>query len=229
LFRPWPALSIRRSPCAIWHTEDALSTKHISHVSDCDRCLAKVFNVPAEKGALVGSVEPNSPGAKAGLQRGDVIEELNGQPVSGPNELRLKVGTLAPRTTIHLKVDRSGASRDVSLDLSEAPAKRTAAAAPGGEESSPMRGVQVDELTPDIRQQLGLSSDVKGVVITGVPDGSPAADAGLERGDVIEQINRQPVNSISDYRRLIGQAEKENLVLLVNRGGNTTFVVVQPE
>jgi serine protease Do len=92
-----------------------------------------------------------------------------------------------------------------------------------------MKGVQVDELTPDIRDQLGLKPDTKGVVVTSVPDGSPAADAGLQRGDVIEQINRQSVNSVSDYQRLITQAGKQTLVLLVNRRGNTQFVVVQPE
>ena len=89
--------------------------------------------------------------------------------------------------------------------------------------------MQVDELSADVRQQLGVKSDVKGVVVTDVPDGSPAADAGLQRGDVIEQINRQPVNSVSDYQRLTREAGKETVVLLVNRGGDTTFLVVQQE
>ena len=192
--------------------------------------LAKAFNVPAEKGALVGSVEPNSPGAKAGLQRGDVIEELNGQPVTGPNQLRLKVGTLAPGTTVHLKVNRGGATRDVSLTLGQSPnGKNNAGAGQGGTENSPMSGVQVDNLTNDIRQQLRLGPDVKGVVITQVPDGSPAQEAGLQQGDVIEQVNRKPVNSVSDYQRLINEAGNQAIVLLVNRGGDTTFVVVQPQ
>jgi serine protease Do len=192
--------------------------------------LAKAFNVPAEKGALVSNVDSNSPGGKAGLQRGDVITELNGQPVSGPNDLRLKVGTMTPGTAVHLQVDRGGSMRDVTLTLGEAPAGKAAGNAAGGAaENSPMRGVQVDELTSDIRQQLGLKPDVKGVVVTEVPDGSPAADAGLQRGDVIEQINRKPVDSLADYQRLIADAGKQTLVLLVNHGGNTAFIVVQPE
>lgn len=191
--------------------------------------LAKAFNVPPEKGALVGNLEPNTPGAKAGLQRGDVITELNGQPISGPNDLRLKVGSMAPGTTVHLKVSRNGESRDVSLTLGEMPGGKNAANAEGGAENSPMRGVQVDELTGDIREQLGLKPDTKGVVVADVADGSPASDAGLQRGDVIEQVNRHPVNSVSDYERLVEQAGKQAIVLLVNRGGNTTFVVVQPE
>lgn len=193
--------------------------------------LAKAFNVPAEKGALVGSVEPNSPGAKAGLQRGDVITEIDGQPVTGPNDLRLKVGTMAPGTSVHLKVLRNGQTSDVALTLGEAPSGK-GGAGKGGEgsaENSPMHGVQVDELTDDIRQQLGLGSDVKGVVVTQVPDGSPAADVGLQRGDVIEQVNRHPVTSVAEYDRLIREAGAQAVVLLINRGGNTSFVVVQPE
>ncbi len=69
----------------------------------------------AEKGALVGNVEPNSPGAKAGLQRGDVITELDGRPITGPNDLRLQVGAMAPGTIVHLKLMRDGESREVSL------------------------------------------------------------------------------------------------------------------
>jgi serine protease Do len=192
--------------------------------------LAKAFNVPAEKGALVGNVEANSPGGKAGLQRGDVITELNGQPVDGPNDLRLKVGSMAPGTAVQLKVLRSGESRDVTLTLGEAPSgKGTAKNAEGSAENSPMKGVQVDELSNDIRQQLGLGPDVKGVVVTEVPDGSPASESGLQRGDVIEQVNRHPVNSVGDYERLVREAGAQALVLLINRGGNTTFVVVQSE
>jgi serine protease Do len=190
--------------------------------------LAKAFNVPAEKGALVGSVDPDSPGGKAGLERGDVITELNGEAVTGPNDLRLKIGTMTPGTTVHLKVLRKGETRDVTMTLGEAPSGKGAGASENAEENSPMRGVQVQDLTGSIRRELGLGSEVKGVVVTDVADGSPAQDAGLQRGDVIEQVNREPVNSVSDYQRLITKAGKQAIVLLVNRGGNTTFVVVEP-
>jgi len=191
--------------------------------------LAKAFHVPAEKGALVGQVEPDSPGAKAGLQRGDVITELNGKPVNGPNELRLQIATMPPGSVVHLKVDRSGETRDFTVTLGESPEK--GAAAENGEtaENSPMKGVEVEELTPDIIQQLGVNPGTKGVVVAQVPDGSAAADAGLQRGDVIEQINRQPVSSVADYHRLIAQAGKQDVVLLINRGGNTNFLVVQAQ
>ena len=92
-----------------------------------------------------------------------------------------------------------------------------------------MRGVQVDELTPDIAHELGLKPSTKGVVVAQVDPSSPAADAGLHRGDVIEEINRQPVNSVSDYQRLVRAADNQELVLSVNREGSTAFIAVQPE
>jgi serine protease Do len=200
-------------------------------IQDVTPELARVFHVAGDKGALVSSVEANSPGAKAGLQRGDVITEINGEAVTGQNELRLKIATMSPGTTVHLKVNRNGEVHDFSVELGEAPAHRGAAAnTPGGSlENSPMRGVQVDELTDDVRQQLGLRPNVKGVVVASVSDDSPAAESGLQRGDVIEQVNRQPVSSVADYQRLVEQAGKQTMVLLVNRGGNTTFLVVQAE
>lgn len=192
--------------------------------------LAKAFNVPPEKGALVGNVEPNSPGEKAGLHRGDVIEEVNGHQVTGPNDLRLTIGKMTPGTEIHLKVNSSGKAHDVTLTLGEEPEGKNGGNNSSGQATTnPLRGVSVQRLTSDIRQQLGLPSDVQGVVVTDVAPDSPAEDAGLQRGDVIEQINRQPVNSVSDYQRLVNQAGNKTLVLLVNRGGNTAFVVVQPE
>lgn len=192
--------------------------------------LAKAFHVPPEKGALVGEVQPNSPGAKAGLQRGDVITELDGQPITGPNDLRLKVGAMAPAATVHLKVDRAGESKDFTVVLEETPSTKKAATSPsasGG--NNVMSGVEVQDLTSDIRNQLGLDPDVKGVVVTNVADASAAATAGLQRGDVIEQVNRQPVSSVADYDRLVRENGNKALVLLVNRGGNTTFLVVEPE
>ncbi|MGC1372757.1 MAG: DegQ family serine endoprotease [Candidatus Sulfotelmatobacter sp.] len=199
-------------------------------IQDVTPELARVFHVPAEKGALVSSVDANTPGGKAGLQRGDVITEIDGQPVESANDLRLKVGTMTPGTTVHLKVDRNGQPRDFSFALGEAPTgKGAASSANATPENITMRGVQVDELTDDVRQQLGLKPNVKGVVVTNVSDDSPAADAGLQRGDVIVQVNRQPVNSVSDYQRLVSEAGKQTVVLLVNHGGNTVFLVVQPE
>ena len=199
-------------------------------IQEVTPALAKAFNIPPEKGALVSNVDPNSPGAKAGLQRGDVITEMNGKPIAGPNDLRLKVATMAPGTTVHFKVLRNGQTRDVSFKLGESPSGKNA----GNTRQAPQRPAQCEEFKwrnslTDIRQQLGIKSEYQGRSSHRASRGSPAADAGLQRGDVIEQINRQPVNSIPDYQRLIAQAGKQALVLLINRKGHTAFLVVQPE
>jgi serine protease Do len=137
---------------------------------------------------------------------------------------------MPPGSVAHLKVLRDGRERDVTVTLSELPEK-AAEPAPGASpsENSPMRGVQVQELTSDITQQLGLRPGTKGVVVSEVKPGSPGANAGLRRGDVIQEINRQPVNSVADYQRAIRQPGKQPVPLLVNRQGNSAYVVVNPD
>ena len=192
--------------------------------------LAKAFKAPESKGALVGDVSSDGPGAKSGLQKGDVIEEIDGQEVSGVNDLRLRIASTAPGTTVHLKVFRNGEPRDVSVTLGQLPEKANEGPLGGGEsESTPMKGVQVDELTAQLRRELDLSPSIQGVVVTDVSPDSPAAGAGLRRGDVIEEVNRQPVDSTTEYRKALRRAGNQSLVLLVNRNGNTTFIVIEPQ
>jgi serine protease Do len=104
-------------------------------------------------------------------------------------------------------------------------------AGPGGAEKGPsegtLRGIAVQELTPSIRQQLGLPTNTRGVVISDLDPDSPAAQAGLQPGDVIQSINRQPVTSIADFNRFAAQATGE-VLLRVNRQGNAAFVAISP-
>jgi serine protease Do len=190
--------------------------------------VAKTYGVPANQGAIISDVQPDSPAAKVGLERGDVITQVNGQPVQGANDLKLKVGEMRPGTTVHLKVLHNGAARDVSLTLGEQPENQQRAGGGSGEQQPTlMQGVEVQNLTPDILQQLGLPGNTKGVVVANVAPGSAAEAAGLQRGDVIEQVNRHPVDSVSQYEREVRAAGNQTIVLLVNRGGSTAFVVVQ--
>jgi serine protease Do len=199
-------------------------------IQEVSPVLAKEFKAPEGKGALVGDVSSDGPGAKAGLQKGDVIEEIDGQTVSGVNDLRLRIASTAPGTTVHLKVLRNGEPRNFAVTLGQLPEKANEAPLSVSEsEGTPMKGVQVDELTPQLRSELDLSSRVHGVVVTDVSPDSPAAGAGLRRGDVIEEVNREPVDSVSEYRRALRRAGTQSLVLLVNRSGNTTFIAVEPE
>jgi serine protease Do len=191
--------------------------------------LGKAFHVPQGKGALIGDVTPDSPAAKAGLLKGDVIEELNGKTVDSINDLRLQIASLAPGTVVHLKVLRNGEPRELSVTLGELPEKADQTGPGGQSENGPMQGIQVDNLTPSVARELGVGSGTKGVVVTAVTGDTPAADAGLQRGDVIEEVNRQPVTNVTEYNRAIREAGKQTIILLVNRGGQTSFIVVQPE
>lgn len=197
--------------------------------------LAKGLGLPSNvHGIALTSVTPKSPGAKAGLQEGDVITSINGQPVDDVQAMRVTIAGMAPGTSVQLKVFRSGGSRDVTLTLGELPKNALTAGQdddqdqPGLEssgEKSPMKGVSVQNLSPEIRQQLGITGSAKGVVVTDVDEDSPAARQGLRQGDVIQQVNRQPVSNAAEFNRAVKQSDGSTL-LLVRRGGVTNFIAV---
>jgi serine protease Do len=196
-------------------------------IQSVDADMAKAFGLSQGGGALVAEVMPGTPAAKAGIARGDIITELNGQPVQGPDDLSVHISEMAPGTTVHLKVVRNGQARDVTATLSEMPEKEEEASTSTGK-SSALEGVQVENLTPAIAHQLGVSASVTGVVITSV-DPSSAAAADLESGDVIQEVNRKPVHNIAEYEQAMAGIGKQPVLLLVNRGGNTHFIVVEPQ
>jgi len=189
--------------------------------------LAKQFGVNERGGALVGQVEPDTPAAKAGLKRGDVIVTLNGQPVASDRDLRLRISQTAPGTTVKVGVSRDGKVQDFNVTLGELPEK--VAQAGGGNESGPggLQGVEVQNLTPDLAQQLQLPAGTKGVVVSEVDPSSPAASE-LNRGDVIQEVNHKPVSNVEEYKQAIAAAGNQPVLLLVNRGGGTQYVVIEP-
>src|ERR1700680_969020 len=158
--------------------------------------LCKAFNLPSAEGALVGDVTPDSPGAKAGLQKGDVITALNGQKDSDYHDLRLRISQTPPNTPVKLEVYRNGQRQEMSATLSEFPEKAQAAEnKPGQGETPALEGVQVENLTSEITQQLNLPPGMHGVIITRVDPDSTAAETGLQRGDVIQEVNRKAINN----------------------------------
>jgi serine protease Do len=187
--------------------------------------IAIAFNLPDARGALVGEVAPDGPAAKAGLAQGDVITELNGQRVDDSRELRLKISQLAPGSSVNLKLLRDGNSREVAITLGELPNEKVAANDEKPEGDS-IEGLSVESLTQQIARQLELPSGTSGVVVTDVQDGSPADEAGIRRGDVIQQVNRQPVRSVAEFEQVMRRAGDKAAVLLVNRNGHTSFVVI---
>jgi len=197
--------------------------------------IARGFGNPNLKGVAIAHVEPNSPAQKVGLQVGDVITAVNGTSVSDVNQFRLQIAGMAPGTNISLKIVRSGRDENVSLTLAEMRSQNPAqedqdeqSVAPEGGERGALQGVSVQSLTANLRQQLQLPATAHGVVVTEVDQSSPAADASLQQGDMIESVNRKPVNSIAEFNAAVrAGGNSGSTLLLVHRGGGALFIVVQ--
>ena len=194
--------------------------------------MAKAFGVPNTHGVAIAQVEPNSPAQKAGLKVGDVITAVNGTPAEDVNSFRLQVAGFAPNTTVHLKIDRSGQTLDLPVTLSEFNLEAENKGdkegnLPGGGEKGALKGLSVQALTPDLKQQLQTPEGTQGVVITDVDPESAASAAGLEQGEIIVQVNRKPVTTVSEFNAAVREgASRESTLLLVKRGQGTQFVVV---
>jgi serine protease Do len=191
--------------------------------------IAKSFGLSEPYGALIGDVDPDGPAAKAGVKVGDIILDVNGQRIDTSRDLQLKIAQMDPGTTVKLTVFRNGSKVEIPVALGEMPSKTEKSSGQEGETSGVLQGLSVQDLTPTIAEDLQLPPSTKGVVVTQVSPISPAADAGLQRGDVIQQVNRTPVANVAQYERAVRQAGKTPVLLLVNRGGTTMFVTVQPE
>ena len=187
--------------------------------------IARAFHVDATHGALVGDVSPDSPAQRAGIQKGDIILDVNGKPVSDANELRMSISMMAPGTSVKLNVLRNGEQRPMTVALGELPTKQENASLNQQDSDNALAGVSVDNLTPDTARQLDLPPSTTGVVVTNVDPSSQASDSGLHPGDVIQEVNRKPVRNRAEFQAAVRNAGKDPL-LLVNRGGNTLFVAV---
>jgi serine protease Do len=180
------------------------------------------------RGALVGDVASDSPASKAGLQKGDIILQLNGEPIADSRSLSLKVSSLAPNTQAHLQIWRQGKEQDVTATLAELPATAgTANREASGNNGSPALGISVETLTEPLARRLGLPAQTKGAVIDEVQSGSRADDAGLKQGDVVEEVNHKSIATADDFENAVRAGENQPVLLLVNRGGNHVYVVIE--
>ena len=203
--------------------------------------LAKAFKVKEQKGALVSDVNEQGPALKAGLQRGDVIVEFNGKEVQTVSELRNRVAQTPVGSKVSVKVLRDGQEKLLTIQIGERPSDAMLArgiepgsAAPkaGEVRKAPLNvlsDLRVRAIDEETRAQLNIGPKTAGVVVAHVQAGSAAEQAGLQRGDVIQEINRQAITGLKDFEAAAAKIKKdENAVLLVNRQGNSLFIVVNP-
>ena len=194
--------------------------------------LADSFGLTDTSGALVAAVTKNSPAAKAGFKAGDVITAFNGTKITKMRDLPRVVAETKSGTTVKVDIWRDREARQLSLKVGLLPGENQLSGTTGQFENSgdgPHLGLMLGDLDSQARQQLGISNDVKGVVIAKVASGSPAANTGLRPGDVILRVNNVPVDKPEQVREQVRKTagkHRKQVLLLLSRGGNERFVAV---
>ena len=195
-------------------------------LQDVDAGLARSFGVPNSGGALVAEVGPDSPAVKGGLKSGDVIVAVNGKDVTGVENLKVTISQLRPGSQAGITIVRNGAEMKLNITLGERPDFTPASTkpnrpAPDNTKADALDGVYVQDLDSDFRQQLQSPLTVVGAVVTDVDSGSNSSAAGLRQGDVIVEINKQPVTNAEDAVRLCKAAKGDQILVKVWRRNGT--------
>jgi serine protease Do len=189
--------------------------------------LAVSLNLKSKKGALVSEVVQGSPAEKAGVKRGDVIVACDRKEVADSHEMAALVATLPVGKQVPLRVIRDG--KETTLNVKIATLNDREAVAGKAAEETPQGkwGLQLQDLSPEAAREAGLGSG-QGVVVTGVLPGSPAEEATLQKGDIVLEVNRQPVKSVEDMKARMAQSgDKGQALLLIQRGRNTFYIVLK--
>ena len=189
---------------------------------------SKFFDLKDANGAVISEVQPDSPGARAGLKVGDVIVGLDGKKVLGAGQLQAEVSSKHPGTKVTLDVLRDGKSVNVPVTLEELGSKdKKEELNASTDNGKPRWGIGIADLTSDVREQLQAPESLKGAVIQRVQPGSPAEEAGLQRGEVIVSVNRRPTQSASDVQKALANVPQgQDAMVLVWGNGGSTFRVL---
>jgi serine protease Do len=182
---------------------------------------AHFFGMNEAGGAVVSQLTPDSPAEHAGLKVGDVITTIDGQKVADASSLQVAIADKRPGDKANLGIDRDGKPMNITVSLAAYDGKDNEAETASTSQGKPRWGIGLSDLTPDARQQIGVASGVHGAVITNVQPGSPADNAGLSSGMVIQSIDRKPVNSASEAKQALANipAGQDALLLIWSNGG----------
>ncbi len=193
------------------------------YIQDVTPQLAQIYGLKKPEGAVVTKVQKDSPAEKGGLKEEDIIIEYNGEKIRNRFDLSSKVANTLPGTTVKIKVLRDGKEKTLKIKLGEYPEEE--AVVSGEQEYKVDLGFKVQNLTPDIRKQLDIPEDVKGVVVSSVRMGSRAFLAGLREGDVILKVNRRTVENVREFKKVVNELKPGSpIALYVQRGDNRLFV-----
>ena len=211
---------------------------------DISSDLAQEFKLPSTKGAMAAEVVPDSPAAKAEFKEGDVITEFNGKKITDPSQFRLTISQTAPGTKGAFKIIRDGKERTLTATLGELSEDRMMARRGGGrggrnrpsereiqpqpKEDDALNGVEVTDIDQTTQRRLGISNDVKsGALVTNVDPDSESYTAGLRPGDIVTEINHQPIRTADEAVEASKKITTERVLLRVSREGGTRFLVVR--
>lgn len=199
-------------------------------IQPVDADLAASLSLPNARGAIVSSVQPAGPAEKAGIKRGDVITAFNNQAITDSNALRNLIASTPPGTEVALTVLRDAREQKIPVTLGELPTRdRGETDETGAEPQGAGRfGLTLQPLTPELANRLGLEGNEQGLVVTRVDPGGAAAEAGITQGDVIQEVNRQPVRVIADFNSAITRSGTRPALVLVYRRGTTIYVTLRP-
>jgi serine protease Do len=194
-------------------------------IQDLTQDLAKSFGIVNVKGALVGDVKEDSPAAQAGLKQGDIIISYQGTTVDDGVALQRLVTSTAVGTKVAITVIRGGHEKELTATIAEQPELARTAKVEPGERRSALAGVAVQDLDSATAKELGLKGNVRGVIVTEVEPDSGPERAGLMPGDVIQEINRQPVKSLKDFEQASSSVRNgDRVLMLINRRGSSLFI-----
>jgi len=187
--------------------------------------LAESFGLEEKKGALVAQVFKEGPAEKAGIKQGDIVLEFDGEEIETAGDLSRVVASTPPDKTVEVKVFRDGKVLTLQISVGERKEEEEIARGPA---EKPL-GMTVQDITPEIARSLGLEEEL-GVVVTRVEPGSPAAKSGLRRGDVIQEVNRQPIKDVEEFGKSVEKVgEGESILFLIWRAGNNLYITITPK
>ena len=200
-------------------------------IQSVDADMASSLNLPAARGSIVTSVETSGPADRAGLKRGDVITAINKQPVIDNNSLRNLVASMAPGSTAEVTAIRNGREQNFQVALAELPEKRQPeseeSSSSGGGTSNEKFGLTLQPLTAETASRYGLDTDDQGLLVTKIDPGSDAADAGIRQGDLVQEVNRQPVRTLAEFNSAIQRSGARPALVLIKRRNAVTYVTLK--
>ena len=201
-------------------------------IQSIDADLASSLNLPAARGAIVTSVSPGGPAERAGVKRGDVITSVNNQAVADNNVLRNQIAGLAPGSTATLTLLRNGREQNVQVTLAELqdrqrPDSEESSGNNGGGVGNERFGLTLQPLSAETASRYGLEADDQGLLVTRLDPAGDAASAGIRQGDLIQEVNRQPVRTVAEFSSAIRQSGSRPALVLVKRRNAVVYLTLK--